>query len=41
MEEYPRNLSDFEARFATEQACRDSLFLHSLARGLSLPELRL
>src|SRR5450755_1332904 len=26
MEEYPRNLSEFEAWFATEQACRDYLF---------------
>ncbi|MHB1023832.1 MAG: transposase [Acidobacteriaceae bacterium] len=27
MEEYLRNLSEFEARFATEQACREYLFL--------------
>lgn len=26
MEEYPRNLSEFEAWFDTEQACRDYLF---------------
>lgn len=32
MEEYPRNLSEFEAWFGTEQACRDYLF------GLRWPE---
>jgi hypothetical protein len=26
MDDYPRNLTDFDARFATEQACRDYLF---------------
>ena len=25
MEDYPRNLAEFEARFATEQACREYL----------------
>ena len=26
MEDYPQTLTEFEARFATEQACRDYLF---------------
>ena len=25
MEDYPRNLAEFEARFASEQACREYL----------------
>ena len=37
MEEYPRNLSDFEAWFATEQACRDDLFLLRWPEGFGCP----
>ena len=37
MEEYPRDLSDFEARFATEQACRDYLFRLRWPEGFRCP----
>ena len=37
MEEYPRNLSDFEASFATEQACRDYLFRLRWPKGFRCP----
>jgi transposase-like protein len=37
MEDYPRNLGDFEARFATEQACRDYLFLLRWPEGFRCP----
>ena len=26
MEDYPRNLSEFDSRFGTEEACREYLF---------------
>jgi hypothetical protein len=26
MEDYPRDLAEFEARFASEEACRDYLY---------------
>src|ERR1035438_676049 len=37
MEKYPRNLSDFEASFATEQACRDYLFRLRWPEGFRCP----
>src|SRR5450432_121595 len=37
MEEYPRNLSEFEAWFATEQACRDYLFRLRWPEGFRCP----
>ena len=37
MEDYPRNLSEFEARFDTEQACRDYLFLLRWPEGFRCP----
>jgi len=37
MEEYPRNLSEFEAWFATEQACRDYLFRQRWPEGFRCP----
>lgn len=37
MEEYPRNLTDFEARFATEQACREYLFRLRWPDGFRCP----
>ena len=36
-EEYPRNLSEFEAWFATEQACRDYLFRLRWPEGFRCP----
>ena len=40
MGDYPRNLSDFEARFATEQACRDYLFQLRWPEGFRCPSCR-
>ncbi len=37
MEEYPRNLSEFESQFATEQACRDYLFRLRWPQGFRCP----
>lgn len=37
MEEYPRNLSEFEAWFDTEQACRDYLFRLRWPEGFHCP----
>jgi transposase-like protein len=37
MEDYPRNLSEFEARFDTEQACRDYLFRLRWPEGFRCP----
>src|SRR5450759_1269261 len=37
MEEYPRNLSEFEAWFASEQACRDYLFRLRWPEGFRCP----
>ncbi len=37
MEEYPRDLSEFEAWFATEQACRDYLFRLRWPEGFRCP----
>src|SRR3954447_5396666 len=37
MEEYPRNLSEFEARFDTELACRDYLFRLRWPEGFRCP----
>jgi transposase-like protein/Zn ribbon nucleic-acid-binding protein len=37
MEEYPRSLSEFEAWFATEQACRDYLFRLRWPEGFRCP----
>src|ERR1035441_4129599 len=37
MEEYPRDLSGFEAWFATEQACRDYLFRLRWPEGFRCP----
>lgn len=37
MEEYPRNLSEFEAWFDTEQACRDYLFRLRWSEGFRCP----
>jgi transposase-like protein len=38
MEDYPRNLREFEARFATEQACRDYLFQLRWPQGFRCPK---
>ena len=38
MEDYPRNLMEFEARFATEQACRDYLFQLRWPQGFRCPK---
>jgi transposase-like protein len=38
MEDYPRNLREFEARFATEQACRDYLFQMRWPEGFRCPK---
>ena len=40
MEDYPRDLLEFESRFATEEACRDYLFAPALAGRIPLSELR-
>ena len=37
MEDYPRNLTEFEARFATEEACRDYLFQMRWPEGFRCP----
>ena len=37
MEDYPRNLAEFEARFATEEACRDYLFQLRWPEGFRCP----
>lgn len=37
MEDYPEDLAEFEARFATEQACRDYLFQLRWADGFRCP----
>ena len=37
MEDYPRNLGEFEARFDTEQACRDYLFRLRWPEGFRCP----
>ena len=37
MEDYPRTAAEFEARFATEEACRAYPVRVALARRLSLP----
>ena len=37
MEDYPRSLSEFEACFATEQACRDYLFRLRWPQGFCCP----
>ena len=39
MEDYPRNLAEFEARFSTEAACRES-GAAAVAGWFSLPALR-
>ena len=40
MEDYPRNLAEFEARFASEQACRGVSVSTPLAGGFSLSAMR-
>lgn len=40
MEEYPRTLNDFEAWFATEQACREYLFRLRWPEGFRCPRCR-
>ncbi len=37
MEDYPRNLAEFEARFATEQACREYLCQLRWPEGFRCP----
>lgn len=37
MEDYPRNLVEFEARFSTEEACRDYLFRLRWPEGFRCP----
>jgi len=37
MEDYPRTLAEFEARFATEQACRDYIIRLRWPNGFSCP----
>lgn len=37
MEDYPRNLMEFEARFSTEEACRDYLFQLRWSDGFCCP----
>ncbi len=37
MEDYPRNLTEFEARFATEEACRDYLVQLRWPKGFCCP----
>ena len=37
MEDYPRNLAEFEARFATDEACRDYLFRLRWPEGFCCP----
>jgi transposase-like protein/Zn ribbon nucleic-acid-binding protein len=38
VEEYPRSLTDFEAQFATEQACREYLFRLRWPEGFRCPQ---
>ena len=38
MEDYPRNLIEFEARFATEEACREYLFRLRWPEGFRCPQ---
>ena len=38
MEEYPRNLSELEAWFDTEQACREYLFRLRWPEGFRCPQ---
>ena len=40
MEDYPRNLTELEARFSSEAACREYLFRLPVARWVSVPALR-
>src|SRR5437660_11891420 len=37
MEDYPRTLADFERRFRSEEACRDSLFWVRWPEGFRCP----
>jgi len=37
MEDYPRSLSEFEARFSTEESCRDYLFRLRWPNGVACP----
>jgi hypothetical protein len=37
VEDYPRDLLEFEARFATEEACRDYLFALRWPEGFRCP----
>src|SRR5882757_3154797 len=37
MEEFPRNLGEFDTQFATEQACRDYLFRLRWPEGFRCP----
>ncbi len=37
MEEYPRTLAEFEARFSSEQVCRDYLFRVRWPEGFRCP----
>ena len=41
MEDYPRDLVEFEAWFATEEACRDYLFRLRWPDGFRCPPVRL
>ena len=41
MEDYPRNLAEFEARFASEQACREYLCQLRWPEGFRCPRWRL
>jgi hypothetical protein len=40
MEDYPRDLTEFEARFATEEACREYLFRLRWPDGFRCPRCR-
>jgi len=40
MEDYPRNLAEFEARFSTDAACRDYLVKLRWPDGLRCPRCR-
>ena len=40
MEDYPRNLKEFDVRFGSEEACRAYLLQAALAGWLSLSALR-
>ena len=41
MEDYPRTLQEFEARFSTEEGCREYLFQIAVAGGVSMSALRM